>query len=53
MERDVRELIFLWPMRDFNPRAPHGARRPHRVQPMRLDDFNPRAPHGARPAMKD
>ena len=33
----------------FNPRSPHGERRRHRMELLRLhDDFNPRSPHGER-----
>ena len=35
---------------DFNPRSPHGERRPaHRPTTTALEDFNPRSPHGERP----
>ena len=34
---------------NFNPRSPHGERRRHRMELLRLhDDFNPRSPHGER-----
>ena len=35
-------------LRNFNPRAPYGARRPGTAVPATPGNFNPRAPYGAR-----
>ena len=44
-----RPALFRAPARNFNPRAPHGARRRYLIsRRARKNNFNPRAPHGAR-----
>ena len=48
MERDVSIKRYPGLQHNFNPRAPHGARRASICLPTRRDNFNPRAPHGAR-----
>ena len=42
----VTELVLA---KRFNPRAPRGARHPHKMLLFHLSCFNPRAPRGARP----
>ena len=48
MERDEADICACKDVSDFNPRAPHGARRMTQAQLAEKTDFNPRAPHGAR-----
>ena len=36
----------------FNPRSPHGERRPSAAQSTRFTNFNPRSPHGERPHLR-
>ena len=36
-------------MKHFNPRSPHGERRPRMVASSAARNFNPRSPHGERP----
>ena len=49
MERDVSIKRYPGLQHNFNPRAPHGARRCSASPlPRPGRDFNPRAPHGAR-----
>ena len=48
--RDLPEAVPRWSRRNFNPRAPCGARlHPKRFQKEIQRHFNPRAPCGARP----
>ena len=43
-----RDAARIGHLRDFNPRAPYGARLATFCDTLRLTDFNPRAPYGAR-----
>ena len=48
--RGATMVVLFWrrKVRNFNPRAPRGARRSHIAGLGVLNDFNPRAPRGAR-----
>ncbi len=48
--RDWSSAAARWALRNFNPRAPCGARQASRGRCSRAQDFNPRAPCGARPS---
>ena len=48
MERDQVSVMGFCGLSDFNPRAPHGARRSKFIGNNKTSHFNPRAPHGAR-----
>ena len=48
MERDIMPAVVMISARNFNPRAPHGARLFVPTSSASRFDFNPRAPHGAR-----
>ena len=47
--RDAISVLPQFLLRDFNPRAPCGARRLHPHKSLGIWNFNPRAPCGARP----